>query len=100
MSKIQKPKGTLDILPADSGAYIPSYQDKGILGDVDDDGEVTVIDATFIQRKLASIPIPFELDKNIADVDKDGDVTIIDATMIQRWLVDLPANENIGKPIS
>ena len=72
---------------------------KGILGDVDGDGEVTIIDATYIQRKLASIPIPFEFDDNAADTDGDSSVTIIDATYIQRWLASLTSNDNIGKPI-
>ena len=71
-----------------------------LLGDVDGDGTVTIIDATFIQRKLVSIPIPFELNDTIADTDKDGSVTIIDATYIQRWLVNLKSNDNIGKPLN
>ena len=70
-----------------------------ILGDVDKDGHVTIIDATFIQRKLAGIPIPFEFNNSVADVDSDGEVTIIDATFIQRWLANLSAPEGIGKPL-
>ena len=70
-----------------------------ILGDVDGDGEVTIIDATYIQRHLASIPIPFVLDEAIADTDEDGLVSIMDATYIQRWIASLPSNENIGKPV-
>ena len=73
---------------------------EAILGDVDDDGTVTIIDATFIQRHLASIPIPFVLDEMIADTDEDGTVAILDATYIQRWLANLKSNDNIGKPIS
>ena len=73
--------------------------DTPILGDVDSDREVTIVDATYIQRKLASIPIPFELNNTVADVDKDGEVTIIDATFIQRWLANLPAPDGIGEPI-
>ena len=69
-----------------------------ILGDVDGDGEVTILDATFIQRYLAGIPIPFELNEAIADVDGDGEVTIIDATYIQRWLASLNAPKGIGQP--
>ncbi len=72
---------------------------KILTGDVDGDGEVTIIDATYIQRHLASIPIPFVLNEVIADTDEDGSVTILDATFIQRWFASLPSNENIGKPI-
>lgn len=79
-----------------SDAPIP---DTPLLGDVDGDGEVSVIDATYIQRSLAGITIPFEIDKAIGDVDGDGDVTITDATYIQRFLANLSAPEGIGKPI-
>ena len=74
-------------------------KDRPILGDVDGDGEVNIIDATLIQRYLADIPLDFELDKKVADIDGDGEVSIIDATLIQRWLADLDPDENIGKPI-
>ncbi len=76
-----------------------TYQNSPILGDTDGDGEVTVIDATFIQRKIASIPLPFAFNDSVADVNNDGEVTILDATYIQRRLADLPAPEGIGKPI-
>ena len=70
-----------------------------VLGDVDGDGEVTIIDATAIQRHLASIPT-FAYNEATADTDGAGEVTIIDATYIQRWLASLPSNDSIGKPIS
>ena len=78
---------------------LDNIQDS-VLGDVDSDKSVTIVDATFIQRKLASIPIPFEFNEVIADADEDESVTIIDATCIQRWLVGLQTNDNIGKQIS
>jgi len=89
----------LYLLPSNSGAYESLYSGSALLGDVDGDGSVTVADATCIRRMLASIPLPFEFDENVADVDRDGEVTIIDVTMIQRWLVELPAADGIGKPI-
>ena len=70
-----------------------------LLGDVDGDGEVTIIDATYIQRYLASIPLGFDFDEDVADTDDDGEVSILDATFIQRWLVSLSSNESIGKPV-
>jgi len=69
----------------------------GLLGDVDGDVEVTIIDATCIQRKLANIATAKFIEA-AADTDEDGELTIIDATVIQRWLAQLPTNENIGKP--
>ncbi len=62
------------------------YQEP-LLGDVDGDGELTVTDATFIQRKLAEIKIPFELDEEVADMDGNGQVELIDATLIMYNLI-------------
>ena len=76
----------------------PTEPSTIMLGDVDGDGEVTIIDATCIQRKLASIPTA-KYFESAADTDGDGEVTIIDATAIQRHLVQLPAPDRIGKPI-
>ena len=70
-----------------------------ILGDVDGDGMVTILDATFIQRQLAGLPLPFEFNETPADTDEDGTITIVDVTYIQRWLADLPSNERIGSPV-
>ena len=69
-----------------------------ILGDVDGDGEVTIIDATYIQRVLADLPVAVYI-AEAADTDGDGEVAIIDATYIQRHIAGLSAPEGIGKPI-
>ena len=68
------------------------------LGDVDGDGGVSIIDATYIQRHLAEIPV-FVYIESAADTDGDGSVTIIDATCIQRYLVQLACPAGIGEPI-
>ena len=73
--------------------------DSYILGDVDGDDEVTIIDATCIQRKSANF-LTAKYIEEAADADEDGEITIIDATVIQRWLVQLPSNDKIGKPIT
>ena len=68
-------------------------------GDADGDGEVIILDATAIQRTLASLPVD-SFNEIAADVDGDGEVTIIDATFIQRWLANLPCPDGIGQPIT
>ena len=75
-----------------------SKEQTGILGDADDDGEVTILDATTIQRTLASLPVE-SFNEAAADADGDGEVTILDATSIQRYLAGLAAYEGIGKPV-
>ena len=69
------------------------------LGDVDGDGEVTIFDATAIQRWLADLPAS-QINETAADADEDGEISIFDATAVQRWLADLPSNANLGKPIT
>lgn len=68
-----------------------------ILGDADGDGEVTSIDATYIQRWLAHMDVPESFDEYAADVDGDGEVTSIDATYIQRWLAYINVPYPIGE---
>ena len=69
----------------------------GRIGDVDLDGEVTIIDATKIQRYLADINDLDRIQRFLADTDGDGEVSILDATAIQRRLASLPAPEIIDK---
>ena len=69
-----------------------------LLGDVDGDEEITIIDALLIRRRIADIPT-FAYHEDVADTDGDGAITIMDATFIQGWLADLPSNDAIGKPI-
>jgi len=69
-----------------------------LLGDVDGDGSVSIIDATCIQRHLAELPV-LSYNESAADTDGDGSVTIIDATCIQQWLASLPCPDGIGEPI-
>ena len=76
--------------------------DAEILGDVDGDGEATVIDATYIQRYGVHMKIPVSEDELLrrGDVDGDGEVTVIDATFIQRFEVKIQTPYPIGEPIS
>ena len=70
-----------------------------ILGDADGDGQVTILDATIIQRYLVSYTV-----KNPERVVKCGDISddgldIIDATLIQRYLASYSVNYPIGEEI-
>ena len=67
-----------------------------MLGDADCDTEVTILDATAIQRYLAGLTVS-AFSEQAADADGDSEVTILDATAIQRWLAGLPTNKGIGK---
>lgn len=69
---------TIYIEPTQAGTPI-------FYGDADDDGEITIIDATYVQRYDAGIVLPTPLNVRNADVDDDEEVNVIDATLIQRY---------------
>ena len=71
-----------------------------ILGDADTDGNVTVIDATLIQTKLAGLPAGGSYSAAAADVDGNGRVEIFDATYIQRWVAEMDTPYQIGSEIN
>ena len=59
----------------------------GYIGDADCDGEVTILDATAIQRHLAQLDtLKIEL---ASDIDDNGYVDITDATILQLKLANL-----------
>ena len=70
-----------------------------VIGDVDGDTVVTIIDATFIQRYLLDIRLPFTYVYGTGDTDEDGDVTILDVTNLQRWLNNTGYRLNIGQKV-
>ncbi len=89
-------------------ALIPpgDYEDdpitNHIIGDADGDGEVTILDATKIQRVLAGYD-----NKDKTKVERfaalsEGVLSILDATSIQRWLAGFSTSYAIGKhfPVS
>ena len=67
-------------------------------GDADGDGEVTIMDATVIQRRLAEIPMP-SFDERAADVDGDG-LNITEATQIQRYLAEFDNIYHINETVT
>ena len=69
---------------------------KVLMGDADSDNQVTIFDATRIQRHLAELTSLNANQRAASDVDKDGNVTIFDVTAIQRWLADLPTSASVN----
>ncbi|MBQ3264390.1 MAG: leucine-rich repeat protein [Ruminococcus sp.] len=74
--------------------------DDELLGDTDGDREVEIRDATWIQRKVASMDLPFSFVDARADVDGNNEITIMDATYIQRYLANMKVSYKIAQPIS
>ncbi len=69
----------------------------GRAGDVDKNCDINIMDATFVQRMVASLVYYDAENILFADVDLDREVTIMDATEIQKWLVGLVEDSAIGK---
>lgn len=68
-----------------------------IIGDADSDNILSIMDATMIQRVLASAPEE-KLDRVAADADCDSGLTIFDATRIQMCLADF-SSDYVGETI-
>ena len=60
-----------------------------LIGDADRDGEITILDATRIQRRLAGLAPSDRLADYLSDVDGDRSLSILDATCIQRRLASI-----------
>ena len=68
-----------------------AFRTKGgyILGDADGDGDVTISDATAVQKHASEINILTGDRFLAADVNRDGVVDISDATLIQKYVADI-----------
>ena len=74
---------------ADETWIYKDYTSEMLVGDIDLDGRVSIMDATEIQMILASLKTtPFNFDV-IADLDGDGKASVMDATEIQLVLAGL-----------
>lgn len=67
----------------------------GFIGDADEDGEVTIFDATAIQMHLAQLITLSENAQELANVDFNEDISIMDTTEIQLFLARLSENPYI-----
>ena len=72
-----------------SSKWFNEYTPSSKIGDVDGDGEVTVMDATLVQKYIVSLETLTDSQLNVADVNGDGEITVLDATQIQKIIVNL-----------
>lgn len=87
-SPTEPPTETLTESPTEQMTQ-PSEQSDMIWGDADCDGELTVLDATAIQRDLAKLEQLSDKGLRAAKVNGEPELNIIDATLIQRKLAKL-----------
>lgn len=68
-----------------NGSGLEDYTEPTpILGDVNKDGKIDILDATEIQKYAAEITELSAAQLAVADMDGDGQVNIVDATIIQK----------------
>ena len=82
------PEPTLPVTPIPTTEPTPFPTPSGIWGDVNGDGNVTIIDALLIAQHYVEIEVP-DIDLSRADVSRDGTINIIDALIIARYYVGL-----------
>ena len=87
------------IAPTEPVTEAPTQAPVAILGDVDGDGSVSTIDATVMQRYLASVAYPAGCNFTYGDVDGDGTITILDVTYIMRYLAGIDVPYPVSEPI-
>ena len=58
------------------------------MGDIDLDGQITILDVTLLQRYCAEQNILTNIQLSVADLDGDKDININDATAIQRKIAE------------
>ena len=66
--------------------YGAEPEEKILIGDANQDGDITILDAVYIQKALVNICTLSEEGKVAADANQNGDVTVIDVVGIQRYL--------------
>lgn len=69
----------------------PATEPSGnaVYGDLNGDGDITIVDATLVQKHVVQLET-LSADKQIlADVNGDNTISVVDATLIQKYIVQL-----------
>ena len=69
-------------------------------GDVDGDGVITAVDATYVQKFSIDLPTTDNFNEAVADVNDDGRVSVLDATCIQKYVAEFKnGTGRTGQPV-
>lgn len=82
---------TKPVSPTQPTTAQPATEPSGnaVYGDVNGDGDITIVDATLVQKHVAQLET-LSADKQIlADVNEDNTISVVDATLIQKYIVQL-----------
>lgn len=69
----------------------PATEPSGnaVYGDVNGDGDITVVDATLVQKHVVQLETLSDDKQILADVNGDNTISVVDATLIQKYVVRL-----------
>lgn len=69
----------------------PATEPSGnaVYGDLNGDGDITVVDATLVQKHVVQLETLSPDKQILADVDEDNTISVVDATLIQKYIVQL-----------
>ncbi|RGU84300.1 hypothetical protein DWW40_06600 [Ruminococcus bromii] len=69
----------------------PATEPSGnaVYGDVNGDGDITVVDATLVQKHVVQLETLSDDKQILADVNGDNTISVVDATLIQKYIVQL-----------
>lgn len=82
---------TKPVPPTQPTTAQPATEPSGnaVYGEVNGDGDITIVDATLVQKHVAQLET-LSADKQIlADVNGDNTISVVDATLIQKYIVQL-----------
>lgn len=68
-----------------------------IYGDVNNDGMITIVDATIVQKHIVNMVHLDNVNQKLADVDVDGVITVKDATAVQKYIVNVDGYGKTGE---
>ena len=89
--------GSITVFAGNVLSEAVSSDTEYILGDADCDGQVTINDATCIQKAIALYKLSGDYSESAADVDGNGVVGINDVTYVQLWLANIQTPYQIGE---
>lgn len=61
------------------------------IGDVNSDGDISVVDATLVQKYIVGLENLKDFQKKSTDVNDNNEISVVDATLIQKYIVGLVA---------
>lgn len=82
---------TKPVPPTQPTTAQPATEPSGnaVYGEVNGDGDITIVDATLVQKHVVQLET-LSADKQIlADVNGDNTISVVDATLIQNYIVQL-----------